>query len=169
MRERIGDAGVQAIEVSNPTSLAAASSAGSDGELDAEGVARTIDEVTRTAAPGSSGRPIDARVQEALATMHASTEHHLPLSALADQVALSPSRFGAVFRRDTGIPVRRYLLWLRLIDAVEALSHGENLTQAAHGASFADSAHLSRTFRRMFGMAPSALQHGNVAIRTLVE
>jgi AraC-like DNA-binding protein len=34
---------------------------------------------------------------------------------------------------------------------------GESWTAAAHGAGFADSAHLTRTFKRMFGMNPAAL------------
>lgn len=34
---------------------------------------------------------------------------------------------------------------------------GAGLTEAAHRAGFADSAHLSRTFRAMFGVAPSLL------------
>jgi AraC-like DNA-binding protein len=34
---------------------------------------------------------------------------------------------------------------------------GQSWTAAAHDAGFADSAHLSRTCRRMFGFAPAAL------------
>jgi AraC-like DNA-binding protein len=34
---------------------------------------------------------------------------------------------------------------------------GESLSSAAHTAGFADSAHLTRTSRRMFGIAPSAM------------
>jgi AraC family transcriptional regulator len=30
-------------------------------------------------------------------------------------------------------------------------------TEAAHAACFADSAHLTRTFRRMFGINPAAI------------
>jgi len=41
--------------------------------------------------------------------------------------------------------------------AIEATIGGDNLTMAAHEAGFADSAHLSRTFRRMFGRAPALL------------
>jgi AraC family transcriptional regulator len=88
---------------------------------------------------------------------------------LADEVALSPSRLGTLFRRDTGIPVRRYQLWLRLIDAIEAHSDGTTLTEAAHYAGFSDSAHLSRTFRRMFGMPPSKLRSEHVEIRHPAE
>jgi AraC family transcriptional regulator len=35
---------------------------------------------------------------------------------------------------------------------------GQTLSAAAHAAGFADSAHLSRTARTMFGLPPSLLQ-----------
>ena len=38
---------------------------------------------------------------------------------------------------------------------MRALHDGNTLTQAAMIAGFASSAHLSSTFRRMFGIAPS--------------
>ena len=38
------------------------------------------------------------------------------------------------------------------------IAGGSPLTRAAHEAGFSDSAHLSRTFRRMFGVAPTALK-----------
>jgi AraC-like DNA-binding protein len=44
-----------------------------------------------------------------------------------------------------------------LMDALTQIVCGVSLTTAAHEAGFADSAHLSRTFKRMFGMTPSDL------------
>ena len=41
--------------------------------------------------------------------------------------------------------------------ALELFVEGASLTDAAHGAGFADSAHLSRTFRRMFGINAASL------------
>lgn len=41
--------------------------------------------------------------------------------------------------------------------AIEASMAGRSWTAAAHEAGFADSAHLTRTFRRMFGIGPTAL------------
>jgi AraC-like DNA-binding protein len=35
---------------------------------------------------------------------------------------------------------------------------GASLTEAAHAAGFSDSAHLSRTFRRMFGVSAASLR-----------
>jgi AraC-like DNA-binding protein len=64
---------------------------------------------------------------------------------------------GHLFSEQVGLPFRPFALWLRLQGVLGHLAHGANLTQAAHGAGFADSAHLTRTFRRMFGIAPSSL------------
>ena len=63
-----------------------------------------------------------------------------------------------VFTESVGIPLRPYLLWLKLQRAATSIVNGVRLTEAAFEAGFADSAHMSRTFKRMFGMTPSALQ-----------
>ena len=42
--------------------------------------------------------------------------------------------------------------------AIEAVMAGASWTEAAHEAGFADSAHLTRTHRRMFGIEPSAVR-----------
>lgn len=75
----------------------------------------------------------------------------------ATRVGLSPGELSRRFSREVGIPFRSYRRWRRLLLAVEALAQGANLTDAAHSAGFSDSAHLTRTFRAMFGIAPSEL------------
>ncbi len=47
------------------------------------------------------------------------------------------------------------MLWARIKRAVRATQRGANATEAALDAGFSDSAHLSRTFRAMFGLPPS--------------
>lgn len=76
----------------------------------------------------------------------------------ANGVGLSPSRASHLFVEETGLPFRTYMQWLRLIRAVDAHASGLSLTEAAHAAGFADSAHLSRTFKRMFGMPAASLE-----------
>jgi AraC-like DNA-binding protein len=78
-------------------------------------------------------------------------------SAIAARLGVSASRLRHVFRDATGMAVRPYLRWRRLLLAAGRIADGASLTTAAHDAGFADAAHLSRTFRRHFGMAPSAL------------
>ena len=100
---------------------------------------------------------LDERIKDALAIIDTVEDKKIPASDLADDIALSESRFRHLFKDEIGIPLRRYLLWQRLINALEIICEGKDFTRAAHEASFTDSAHLSRTFQQMFGIAPSAL------------
>lgn len=79
------------------------------------------------------------------------------IDALASRVGISAGRLAHVFRAEVGIPLRPYVLWLRLQRAAAAIQRGTTLTEAAYEAGFADSAHLARSFRRMFGITPSEL------------
>jgi AraC-like DNA-binding protein len=81
----------------------------------------------------------------------------LSLKTLAGIAGLSPSRFMHAFTESVGVPVRPYILWLRLQRAACDLMGGANVTSAAHRAGFSDGAHLTRTFRRMLGTTPSDL------------
>jgi len=79
------------------------------------------------------------------------------LTALAARAGLSPSRFLHLFKAETGVPLRRYRIWNRMGAAIRASGEGASLTEAAHAAGFASSAHFSSAFRDMFGMMPSDL------------
>ncbi|MHC0432562.1 helix-turn-helix domain-containing protein [Streptomyces sp. O3] len=78
------------------------------------------------------------------------------LGQAARVAGLSESRLSHLFRSQLGLPFRSYVLWLRLQRATELVAAGCSLTEAAHGAGFADQAHLTRVCRRMFGIAPSS-------------
>jgi AraC-like DNA-binding protein len=81
----------------------------------------------------------------------------LSLKTLAGVASLSPSRFMHAFTQSVGVPVRPYILWVRLQRAACDLMNGTSVTNAAHRAGFSDAAHLTRTFRRMLGATPSDL------------
>lgn len=109
------------------------------------------------AAPTSSPS-MHARVRTLLRVLRDDAEVDTSLEALAARVRLSPSRLMHVFTESVGIPLRPYLLWLKLQRAATSIVNGVGLSEAAVEAGFADAAHMSRTFKRMFGMTPSALQ-----------
>ncbi len=104
--------------------------------------------------------PADPRIARALAALDADPVAPWTHRSLADRAHLSPSRFQVLFREATGLPVRHYLLWRRLLEAVRHLQAGEPVTRAAHATGFADAPHLSRSFRRIIGAAPSSLLPG---------
>jgi AraC family transcriptional regulator len=123
---------------------------------DAQRAAALVDEVMKILVSPQPGLRVDPRVARARAALGSAPDRRLPLAEVAAHVALSPSRLAHLLRAEMGMPARRYLLWLRLRDAVGALTHGGSITAAAHAAGFADAAHLTRTFRRMLGFTPSA-------------
>lgn len=119
------------------------------------GIGRSI--VARLAGLAEPELP-DPRVQNLIAQAGSRLDRPMTLAAAAKSVALSPGRARHLFVEQTGLPFRTYLLWLRLMKAVAVYAGGGSLTEAAHQAGFADSAHFSRTFRRMFGLPAAALQ-----------
>jgi AraC family transcriptional regulator len=100
----------------------------------------------------------EARVRKMVAWASERLDAPVSLEDAATHVGLSSDRARHLFVENTGLAFRTYLLWLRLMRAVELFSAGASLTEAAHGAGFSDSSHLSRTFRRMFGIAADSLR-----------
>ena len=100
----------------------------------------------------------DPRVQKIVAYMGSHMDRPITLTSAAQVINLSPSRARHLFVEQTGLPLQTYLLWLRLMKAVRVYAGGGSLTDAAHDAGFSDSAHFSRTFRRMFGIPAAALR-----------
>ena len=108
-------------------------------------------------APGTQARLPDPRVQKIIDYAAAHLDEPLSLESASRGIYLSPSRLRHLFVEQTGLAFKTYVLWLRLVRAVQAYSEGCNLTEAAHAAGFSDSAHFSRIFRRTFGLPATTL------------
>lgn len=110
------------------------------------------------AAYAGEGEPLpelDPRIKEVRKILEDMPEKKASIKNIAQQVYLSESRLTHLFKEQTGIPLSRYILYMRLMEAVKCVFYGEDLTTAAHHAGFADSAHLSRTYKQIFGLKPS--------------
>jgi AraC family transcriptional regulator len=103
-------------------------------------------------------KPPDQRIVHAVELIHRRVGDAIALKEMAAAVHLSPERFRHLFMQETGIAFRAYLLWLRLERSLAAYVAGKALTEAAQSGGFSDSAHLSRTFKRMFGITPGSVR-----------
>ena len=101
--------------------------------------------------------PLDPRLRRVLDAIRRTLPDCPTNEELATIAQLSPGRLMHVFKDQLGLPIRRFVLWSRIRQATACLAEGGTLTEAAHAAGFADSAHLSRTFREMFGLPPSRI------------
>jgi AraC family transcriptional regulator len=113
--------------------------------------------IAALAGPAPCSSSVDPRISRVIAWVRERLDSSVSLNDAASVANLSPSRFRHLFVAQTGVSFRAYLLWARVATAVGAAMSGQSWTAAAQEAGFADSAHLSRTCRRMFGIAPATL------------
>ena len=115
---------------------------------------RLVESLTQHSQPSVTS---DERIVRAVRYVNDHLSAPLTLKQVAAVACLSPSRFRHLFAEQTGMGLRQYILWRRFVSIWEHKMNGASLSTAAHAAGFADSAHLSRTSRRMFGIPPSLM------------
>lgn len=109
-------------------------------------------------------RRVDARLGVALDAL---TDPSMTVARAASRARLSESRLTHLMTETLGAPPRTWRAWLRLQRAIEvAVFGGKNLTEAAHRAGFADSAHLTRTCKQLTGVRPAQMMPKTVVIAT---
>jgi AraC-like DNA-binding protein len=97
---------------------------------------------------------------EAEALLLRRLDRRLDLAELAAELELSPWHLSRAFRAATGATLSARHERLRLAAACERLLDGErDLAGLAHALGFCDHAHLTRRFRAVLGLAPSALRN----------
>ncbi|WCL51425.1 AraC family transcriptional regulator [Leptospira sp. GIMC2001] len=97
----------------------------------------------------------DDRIERIAHKIRTEIPDSIRMTEIGKDFAVSEDRLIRLFKEKKGIPLRRYLLWVRILEAAKLLKDGMNLTEAAHAAGFSDSAHFTRTFKENFGFVPS--------------
>lgn len=99
----------------------------------------------------------DNRVVKILEELNRQNSSVITVNELAEKVFISPARLIHLFTAQVGIPIRKYILWSKLLVAVQKILETKNITESALYAGFSDAPHFNKTFRRMFGINPSTL------------
>lgn len=100
-------------------------------------------------------RRVDGRVLRALDALDV---EGLTVAEAAARQNLSESRLTHLTTETLGAPPRVWRAWFKLQRAIREVTLGTaNLTEAAHRAGFADSAHLTRTSKRLLGVRPAEM------------
>lgn len=111
-----------------------------------------------------SPRQVDRRLLRALDAMESGGA---TVAEAAAGVDLSISRLTHLMTETLGAPPRTWRAWFKLRAAVgHTLRTGASLTEAAHDAGFADSAHLTRTAKQLMGVRPAMMLPRAIYIAT---
>ncbi len=82
----------------------------------------------------------------------------LTVSGIAQAVGMSPYHFTRLFKESTGQSPHRYVVEARVRKAKELLTTGKfTISEAAFHVGFVDQSHLTRHFKRVFGLPPKRL------------
>jgi AraC-like DNA-binding protein len=97
--------------------------------------------------PGTVARTIDAIAVDPMLKMDQ--------KELAERLGLERTQAMRAFKAATGMTFRGFKRWTALCAATRQIAEGQLVRTAAMDAGFADTAHLTRTFRSAFGTTPT--------------
>lgn len=101
--------------------------------------------------------PVATRINNIIKMLRANPNENFYVDQLAQQAALSPSRFNTLFKRQTGLPPHLFQLELRLEKAKQMLRDTNTpITKIAIDLGFNSSQHFAGAFKRFTGQTPSS-------------
>ena len=101
--------------------------------------------------------PLDPRVESVLFVLNQGYRERVMVDALAQMVALSPSRLAHLFKAQVGVSIIEMVSNLRLRQAARLLEYTSlNVGEIARDVGFQSPFYFSRQFRLYFGCSPTA-------------
>jgi AraC-like DNA-binding protein len=101
------------------------------------------------------------RVRDMLDFISDNLQQPLSLDVLSQRFNINKNHLNAVFYKETGFTVERYIRIQRLYIARQNIGLGLQATEAAYGAGFNDYSNFFRAYKTFFGSAPTAGQISN--------
>lgn len=105
---------------------------------------------------GFATAPLPANMAAIVRAIQSDPMLRMPQAELARRLRMERTQALRRFKAATGMTFRAFKLWSGLQHAARQIEAGALVRTAAMDAGFADTAHLSRSFRALFGLSPSA-------------
>lgn len=109
-------------------------------------------------APGRPEPRLRGAVGRAREHLEENFWRNISLAELATLCSVSPFFLARAFTHDTGLPPHAYLDGVRLRHARRLLDCGESIASVASAVGYADQSHLTKRFKRLYGITPGQYQ-----------
>ncbi len=98
----------------------------------------------------------DPRIAKALELLERRLSQRMRLTAIARELALSPSRFRTLFKQEVGVSFQQYLTGRRLEEATRLLETTVlRISEICQQVGWSDHANFDHTFRDRLGLSPT--------------
>src|SRR5690606_10372921 len=108
--------------------------------------------------------PLDVRILHIATLLRDQLPDKLDVAELSAEIDLSASRLTHLFRDQTGVTLRRFLLHLKTLQLFRHWREGMTVSALAAASGFYDQPHLVRTTREMFDALPSHYMTGGFSV-----
>lgn len=95
-----------------------------------------------------------AAVQKALSFINEHLYEEISTQQIAKACMMSPSSLSHIFKKEMGIPLHRFIVKKRLINAYRKIAEGEPATKVALACGFTDYSGFYKQYKKMFGTSP---------------
>jgi len=113
----------------------------------------------------------DERIKKVIRLLATDSSEKMTINSLAQNVFLSESRLRFLFKGAMGVPLHRYIIWNKIMLAIQKIMNGSTVQDAAMDCGFTDSSHFHKLLLRMFGISPSQFikDHSKKSFRILTS
>lgn len=101
-------------------------------------------------------RKIDERIFKCIEFIKQSDLDKISIQQIASFINLSTSRLSHLFKFETGLTFRQFVLHRKLVKSLQVMYKQHNLTESSFVGGFSDQPHFTKTFKNAFGIKPSA-------------
>ncbi|HXW92315.1 MAG TPA: AraC family transcriptional regulator [Terriglobales bacterium] len=109
---------------------------------------------------------MDRRIETAIGIMREELHRNLPVRELASEVHLSPWHFIRLFKAETSVSPKQYVLDLKMRQAEQLLDESFlSVKEIAATLGFEDRSQFSREFKKLRGCAPTEIRARRAASR----
>tara|TARA_R110002124_G_scaffold251205_4_gene416417 strand:+ start:930 stop:1685 length:756 start_codon:yes stop_codon:yes gene_type:complete len=102
-------------------------------------------------------QPKDERIVKAISFI-ANNKTQFKVKDVANHICLSESRLRFLFKKQVGQPIQSFMLWIKVINSLNLVLKGGQITNTAYDVGFWDASHMNRSYKELLGVAPSTIK-----------